>query len=162
MLKQKIQADLKEAFKSGDADRKSVVSMLLAAIKSREIEKRAKVAKSESDAAKLDEMSQLNDEEIMEAIGSEIKKRKDSISQYESAGRPELAEKEKKEADILISYLPEQMPEAELKELVEKTKSEVGAAGPKDMGKLIGAVMAKVKGKADGTLVSRLVKEALN
>lgn len=163
-LKQQLQADLKEAFKAGDALKKSVISMLIAAVKTREIEKRVKYAKTDAtaDAAKLDEMAQLTDEEIIETISSELKKRKDSITQYESAGRPELAEQEKSELALLMTYMPEQLSEAELRDIVAAAKSEVGVASVKDMGKLIGAVMAKVKGKADGTLVSQLVKEALS
>lgn len=162
-LKQKLQTDLKEAFKSGDANRKSVVGMLISAVKSREIEKRSKLAKSgaESDAAKLDEMAKLTDEEVIEVVGSEIKKRKESIAQYEGGGRPELAAQEKSEITVLMAYLPEQMSESEIRDLAQKAIAETGASGAKDMGKVLGSLMPKVKGKADGQTVSAIVKELL-
>lgn len=162
MLKDKFQADVKEALKSGNAVKRMVLGMVLSAVKSRELEKRGKLSKSESDASKLEEMSKLTDEEIIEVISSEMKKRKDSIEQYEKGGRPELAQKERAEIDILMGYMPEQMSEDAVQEEIKKIISQTGASGPKDMGKVIGAVMAKVKGKADGTLVSKLVKEELS
>lgn len=119
--------------------------MVLAAIKNKEIEKR----------------SELSDDDTVVVIASEIKKRKDSVEQFEKGGRPELAEGEKKEAETLMAYMPEQMSEDAIREEIKKAIASTGASGPKDMGKVIGAVMTKVKGKADGTLVSNLVKEEL-
>jgi uncharacterized protein YqeY len=141
-----------------------LLGMVLSAVKNREFDKRAKVSKStgETDGAKLDEMAKLNDEEIVETISSEIKKRKDSVEQFEKGGRPELAEQEKQEIEMLMVYMPEQMSEDEIKSVVADVIKATGAAGPKDMGKVIGAVMAKIKGKADGTLVSKVVKEELS
>ena len=162
MLKEKLQADIKDALKSGNAEKRMVLSLVMSAVKSRELEKRTKFSKSEKDPSKLEEMSKLNDEEIVETVSSEIKKRKDSIEQYEKGGRPELAEKEKSEIAILMEYMPEQMSEADIKFEVEKAVKQTGASEAKDMGKVIGVVMAKVKGKADGQIVSRLVKEALS
>jgi len=161
MLKEKLQQDLKDALKSGDSQRRTVIGMVLAAIKNREFEKRTKLSKTEQDISKLEEQSKLNEEEIIETISSEIKKRKDSIEQYGKGGRPELAEKERKEAEMLMSYMPEQMSEEQIKDEIKKGIAETGAKGMKDMGKVIGAVMAKVKGKADGQIVSRIVKEEL-
>jgi|SRR3989344_730936 len=162
MLKEKLQADVKDALKAGNAEKRMVLGMVMSAIKSRELDKRGKLSKSEPDPVKLEEGSRLNDEEIIEVLSSEIKKRKDSIEQYSNGGRPELAEKEKSEMNILMEYMPEQMSEDAICEEVKKAIEETGASGPKDMGKVIGAVMAKIKGKADGTLVSRLVKEELS
>ena len=160
-LKQTIQNDVKEALKSGQAEKRMTLGMLLAAVKTREIEKRSKFTSETSDATELDAKSQLDDAEVVEVLSSELKKRRDSIAQYESAGRPELADKEKDEIDMIMAYMPEQMSEEAIKAEAQKTISEVGAAGPKDMGKVLGALMPKVKGKADGQLVSKIVKELL-
>lgn len=102
------------------------------------------------------------DEDVIEVIGREIKKRNEAIELYKQGGRNELAEKEQKELEILKSYLPEQMSEDEVRKLVEEAISSIGASGIQDMGKVMGALMPKVKGKADGTLVSNIVREALS
>lgn len=162
MLKEKLQQDVKEALKSGNAEKRMVLGLVISSIKSRELEKRTKLSKAESDTVKLEEMSHLSDDEVLEVLGSEIKKRKDSIDQYEKGGRPELAEKEKKEIDILKIYMPEQMTEDEIRAEIKNAISEVGAKDIKDMGRVIGSVMAKVKGKADGQIVSAIVKEELS
>ncbi len=162
MLKEKLQQDLKDALKSGDSQKRTVIGMVLAAIKNREFEKRTKLSKTEQDISKLEEQSKLNEEEIIETISSEIKKRKDSIEQYEKGGRPELAEKEKEEAEMLMSYMPEQMSEEQIRDEVKKGIAEIGAKDMKEMGKVLGAIMPKLKGKADGQMVSRVVKEELS
>jgi len=162
MLKDKLQFDIKDALKTGNSQKRLVLGLVLSAVKTRELEKRGKLSKTESDTAKLEEASRLNDEEIVEVLSSEIKKRKDSIEQYTKGGRPELAEKEQKEMDILMGYMPEQMSEDTIKTEVQKAIKDTGASGPKDMGKVIGVVMAKVKGKADGQMVSKIVKEELS
>ena len=146
MLKEKIQQDVKDALKSGDSKKRIVLGMVLSAIKNKEIEKR----------------EELSEEDIVAVVSSEIKKRKDSVEQFEKGGRPELAEGEKKEAEMLMAYMPEQMSEEDVRNEVKKTIAEMGIKDMKEMGKLIGAVMAKVKGKADGQMVSRLVKEELS
>ena len=146
MLKEKLQQDVKDALKSGDSKKRMVLGMVLAAIKNKEIEKR----------------SELSDDDVISVIASEIKKRKDAIEQYEKGGRPELAEQERKEAEMLMAYMPQQMSEDEVRGEVKKAIAETGAKDMKEMGKVIGAVMAKVKGKADGQMVSRLVKEELS
>ena len=177
MLKEKLQADVKEALKSGNANKRMVLGLVLSAVKSRELEKRSKLNKTpstgstssqqagsgqaETDPAKLEELIKLNDEEVVEVLSFEVKKRKDSIEQYEKGGRPELAQKEQEEIKILMGYMPEQMSEEAIRDEVKKTVNQTGASGPRDMGKVIGAVMAKVKGKADGQVVSRIVKEEL-
>ena len=161
-LKEKLQADVKDALKSGNSQKRTLLGMVLSAVKNREFDKRAKLSKSESDSVKLDEMCKLNDEEVLETISSEIKKRKDSVEQFEKGGRPELAEQEKQEIEMLMVYMPEQMSDDAVLAEVKKVIAETGASGPKDMGKVIGAVMAKIKGKADGTLVSQFVKSELS
>lgn len=162
MLKEKLSQDQKDSLRAGDSQRRSVIGMVLSAIKNREFDKRAKLSKDITDVAELDKASLLNDEEIIEVISSEIKKRKDSISQFEAGGRPELAEGEKKEIEMLSPYMPEQIPEEELRNIVKETISESGATSIKDMGKVIGAIMPKVKGRADGQVVSQMVKEILS
>ena len=146
MLKEKIQQDVKDALKSGNSKKRMVLGMVLSAIKIKEIEKH----------------SELTDDEVMAVISSEIKKRKDSVVQYEKGGRPELAEGEKQEIDMLMVYMPEQMSEEDVRKEVKKTIAETGVKDVKEIGKIIGAVMAKIKGKAEGQLVSRLVKEELS
>ena len=146
MLKEKLQQDIKDALKSGDSKKRMVLGMVLSAIKNKEIEKR----------------SELGDDDTIAVIASEIKKRKDSVEQFEKGGRPELAEGERQEGEMLMAYMPEQMSDEEVKDEVKKAISSTGALGPKDMGKVIGAVMAKIKGKADGTLVSKIVREELS
>lgn len=159
-LKQQLNNDFKEFFKSKDADRLSVLKMVQAEIRNAEIVKRGKMSKAGEQ--NIDEASQLNDEEIIEVISREAKKRKDSIIAYEKGGRQDLADKEKKEAEILSAYLPEQMGEEELKKIVEETVKEIGISDMKDLGKLMSAIMPKVKGRADGGMVSRIVKEILS
>jgi len=160
MLKEQIQNDIKEAMKSGNSAKRMALGMVMSTIKNKELEKRSKLSKTETDVAKLDEISKLSDEEIIDVISSEIKKRKDSITSYQS-GRPELAEKENEEIGFISIYMPEQLSEEAIREEIKKTITEVGASSIKDMGKVIGAVMAKIKGKADGQLVSQIVKELL-
>ncbi len=146
MLKEKIQQDVKDALKSGDSKKRMVLGMVLSSIKNKEIEKR----------------DELSDDDVVAVISSEIKKRKDAMEQFEKGGRPELAEGEKKEAEMLMAYMPEQMSEDQVRAEIKKAVAETGIKEIKEMGKLIGAVMAKVKGKADGQVVSRLVKEELS
>ncbi len=160
-LKEKIQADTKKAMQARDQLKVSVLRMLMAAVFNKEKEKRAKLSKSGEDLEKLDKLSKLTDEETTEVISSEAKKRKDSIEQYEKGNRQDLADQEKKELKILVSYLPEQMPEEEISKLVKEKIEELGASGPKDTGKVMGALMTQLKGKADGNLVNKIVQEEL-
>src|SRR3989344_3485503 len=146
MLKEKLQQEMKDALKSGDSQKRTLLGMVLSAVKNKEIEKR----------------NELTDEDVISVISSEIKKRKDAIEQYEKGGRPELAEGERKEAEMLMAYMPEQMSEDDVRVEVKKAIAETGAKDMKEMGKIIGTVMAKIKGKADGQMVSRIVKEELS
>jgi len=159
-LKGKIDQDFKDAFKGKNESQLSTLRLLLAAIKNKEVEKRTRLSKSEP-IEKLEELSQLGDQEIIEVISSEIKRRKDASEQYKKGARPELAEKEEKEMKILAVYMPEQLGEEELVKIVRETIKETGVVSQKDMGKLMGALMGKVKGKADGNMVIKIVKEEL-
>lgn len=161
-LKEKINQDLIVALKSREKERALVLRTLNAAIKNAEIVKRSKFAKTEDNTEKLIAASALNDEEIIDAIASQIKQRRDSIVEYEKGARPDLVASEKAEIDILSRYMPEQMSEEEIRKVVASAIANTGAAGPKDMGKVMGALMKEVKGKADGTLVSKIVKELLS
>ncbi len=163
MLKQTIQSDLTQALKRGDEITCSTLRMLLAAILSKEKEKRYKISKEEPELTEkeLAEKSFLTDEEVIEVVSSEIKKRKEAILGFEKGERKELAEKEKSEMEILGKYLPEQLSEEEIERLVKDAIEEVGAGDIKDMGKVMAALMPRVKGKADGSVVSRIVKELL-
>lgn len=162
MLREKLQQDVKDALKSGNSEKRVLLGMVLSAIKNKEFEKRTKLSKTETNTQKLETGSQLNDEEIIEVLSSEIKKRKEAAESFTKGGRQELAEKEEKELAVLMSYMPEQMSEDAIRDIVKKTLADLGLKDIKDMGKAIGAVMAKVKGKADGTMVSRIVKEELS
>ncbi len=153
MLKQQIQSDATTALKSGEALVSGTLRMLLAAIISKEKEKRYKM--------KLEKDAELTDEELIDVISSEIKKRKDAIILYEQGNRPELADKEKKEIKILQKYLPEQLSAEELKKLIEESINKVGAKEIKDIGKVMADLNPKIKGKADAGEVSKLVKEFL-
>jgi uncharacterized protein YqeY len=173
-LKDTITEDMKTAMKAGDSAAKSTISMLRSAIKNREIEKRGKLAKEgalgrshtgeamgEPDEAELDAASALTDEEVTQVVSSELKKRKESITTYEEAGRAELAESEKAEAEVLAKYLPEQMDEEEVKQLIAQAVQDSGAASLKDMGKVMGLVSPKTKGRFDGSRLAELVKQVL-
>ena len=158
MLKEKISEDIKSALKSGNANKRLVLSLLQSAIKNKELQKRAKSGKAE----------ELNDEEVMEAIASEAKKRKESIEVYEKGGREALAQKERDELNILMQYMPEQMSEDEIRTEAKKAIAEIRstssgqAVGPKEMGKVLGVLMPRIKGRAEGQTVSRVVKEELS
>ena len=152
MLKDKLQNDTKEAMKAGDATKRLVLGMVISAIKNKELEKRAKSGKTD----------ELNDEEIIDVISLEVKKRKESIESYEKGGREELARKERDEFKILMEYMPEQMSEDAVKEEVKKAILEVGAKEIRDMGKVLSALMPKLKGRADSSMISKIVKEELS
>ncbi len=161
MIKDQLREDMKAAMKAGDAVRRSTISLLLAAIKNRELEKRTKLSKAGGDAAGLEAASELTDQEVLDAISSEVKKRKESITTYEQAGRAELAASEQAELDILMTYLPAQMSDNELRTAVKEAVAHVKPADMKDMGKVLGYLMPQVKGKADGQKVSMFVKEEI-
>lgn len=137
------------------------MGLLMTAIKNREVAKRTQLSKTITEIAELEKQSQVTDDEVLEVIAGEVKKRKEAIEQFKTGGREDLAQKEKSEMDILAIYLPEQASEDEIRAEVQKTIAELNAQGPKDMGKVIGAVMAKLKGRTEGGMVSKIVKELL-
>ncbi len=147
-LQEQLVNDMKEAMKARDEVKVSTIRMLRAAIKNKEIEKGGTSYK-------------LSDKEIIDVIITAIKQRKDSIEQFTKGNRNDLAEKEKKEAEILQGYLPPQMSEDDIKAEVKKAIAETGAVSQKDMGKVMKALMPRVAGKADGAVVNRLVKELI-
>lgn len=147
-LKAQIDADLKTALLGGDRFKGEVLRGLKAAMLNEE------VAQQKRDEG-LDESS------IEQLVAREIKKRNDSASQYEQAGRPELSETERQEADVLALYLPEQASEADIATAVDKAITATGATTMAQMGQVIGTVKAELGNSADGALVARLVKEAL-
>jgi len=159
-LKEKIQNSLKKAMQEKDQLKVSVLRMLMAAIFNKEKGKRVNFSKTE-EAEKLDELSKLTDEETMEVVSSESKKRKDSIEQYCKYNRQDLAEQEKKELEILMKYLPEQMNEEEIRKIVREKINEIGASTPQDTGKVMGALMSQLKGKTEGDIVNKIVQEEL-
>ena len=159
-LKEQIKNDLKEAMRAKDEVVLSVLRMLNSAIKNKEVEKRTKLA-GEKLEEELEEAAQLSEEEIIEVIASEAKKRKDAISQFRDAGRDELAQQEERELEVLMRYLLEQLSEEELREIVKKVIQELGVSEIKEMGRVMGAVMGQVKGRAEGALVQKIVKEEL-
>lgn len=162
-LKIQIQEDLKSALKEKKEIEISVLRLLLAAISNREIEKRTKIWKKKPELSleELKSESILTDEEILEIILAEGKKKKEAILLFEKGKREDLAEREKRELTILERYLPEQLSEEEIKKLVKEAIKKVGAKGLKDIGKVMQELMPKVKGRAEGSLVSRIVKELL-
>lgn len=148
MLKEKITADIKGAMKAGAAEKLSVLRMLSSAISNRKIEQRTKTGKDE----------ELTEDEVLEVVSKEAKKRRESIAVFTSGGRADLAAQEEKELGILAAYLPAQMSEAEVGAAVTRI---VDAAPVKELGSVMKAAMAELKGKADAGLVSKLVKEKL-
>ena len=163
MLKQQIQQDSTESLKSHDKFRLGTLRMLLASVASKEKERRYKIATEKPDITEenLVKESELTDEQILEVITSEIKKRRDAIVLYEQGKRPELAEKEQNEIKVLQEYLPEQLKPEEIKKLVEESITKVGAKEMRDMGKVMADLNPKIKGKAEGGQVSKIVKELL-
>jgi len=162
-LKEQIQQDLNSAIKGKKKIEVSTLRMLNAQILNKEKEKRYKITKAEPELTEkeLVKKSQLTDEEVIEVISSEVKKRKESILEFEKGERQDLAEKEKKEIEVLNKYLPEQLSEEEIKKLVKEAIEKVGATELKDMGKVMQELMPQIKGKVDGTTVSKIVKELL-
>ena len=164
MLKQQIQSDAKEALKQGNQVVLGVLRMTISVINAKEKEKRYKILKEDSEIKEeeLLQASQLTDDEIIGVVLSEIKKRKDAIVLYQQGNRPELAQKEKEEINILQKYLPEPLSEDELKKLVQESINNVGAKEIKDMGKIMSDLAPKVKGKADNSHISGIIKKLLD
>lgn len=144
-LKDQITEDMKNAMRAKDTARLGTIRLLLAAMKQKEV----------------DERIELDDGAVVAIIEKLIKQRKDSISQFQAANRDDLVAIENAELIVLQAYMPEQMSEAEVAAVVAKAVAEVGAAGPQDMGKVMGLVKSQLAGKADMGVVSAQVKAAL-
>ena len=164
MLKKKIQLDATQALKDKNQEFAGILRLLLSSINSKEKEKRYKLIKEDSNLSEesLNKTSELSDDEIISVLSSEIKKRNDSIALYEQGNRPELADKEKKEIEIIKKYLPEQLSEDDLRKLIEESINNVEAKEMKDMGKVMADLSPKIKGKADNSVVSKIIKEILS
>jgi uncharacterized protein len=163
MLKEKIQEDLSLAVKNSDEIARSVLRMILAASTNKEKEKRYKISKNDTKIKEeeLVKKSELSEEEMMDIIFSEAKKRKESILEFEKGNRDELARKEKSELVFLEKYLPAQLSEDELRKITEDTIVKTGAKSQKDIGKIMAEIMPKIKGKADGSAITKIIKEIL-
>ncbi len=144
-LRERIDADTKNALKSGAKDKVSTLRMLNAALKNKQIDKRRP----------------LTEEEVVETVRSLIKQRRDSVEQFAKGGRQDLVDKETAEITVLEAYLPKQLSREELDAMVRDAVTQTGAEGAKDMGKVMKALIPMVGGRADGKLVSELVKNAL-
>lgn len=142
-LKQRLTDDMKAAMKGGDKDTLGVIRLINAAIKQKEV----------------DERIELDDAAVIAVLEKAVKQRKDSISQYEAAGREDLAAIERAEMVVIERYLPEKMGEAEILAAIDAAVAETGATGPADMGKLMGVLKPKLAGQADMGQVSALVKK---
>ncbi|ALL68606.1 MULTISPECIES: GatB/YqeY domain-containing protein [Paraburkholderia] len=145
-LKVRINDDMKAAMRARETERLGTIRLLLAAIKQREVDDRV----------------ELDDAAVTAVVDKMIKQRKDSIAQFETAGRTDLVDKEKAELDVLSAYMPAQLSDAEVAAEVQAAVAQVGATGPQDMGKVMGVLKPKLAGKADMTAVSAQVKAALS
>jgi len=144
-LKAQVHAEMTAALKAGDKLRLSALRMLAAAITNRE----------------KDVLHELSDDEVREVAGREVKRRSESIEAFDAAGRTELADRERAEREVLLPFAPEQLSDAEVDVLIDDAIASTGAASAKEMGKVMGVVMASAKGKVDGGLVQRKVLERL-
>ncbi|MDT3426564.1 uncharacterized protein YqeY [Paenibacillus forsythiae] len=144
-LSERLNEDMKQAMKSKDKFKLSTIRMVRSTIKNLEI----------------DLKRTLDDNEVLDILSREIKQRKDALQEFEKAGRDELAASNKAEIEIIAQYLPEQLSEEEIKVIVQQTIQETGASSKNDMGKVMSALMPKVKGRADGKLVNQAVLQFL-
>lgn len=144
-LKQRLTDDMKTAMKAGEKDRLAAIRLINAAIKQKEV----------------DERVEMDDARVIAVLEKMVKQRKDSIEQYDKAGRDDLAAIERAELAIIGQYLPEKMGEAEIRAAIEAAIAETGASGPADMGKLMGVLKPRLAGQADMGEVSKLIKQRL-
>ena len=144
-LMEQLTADMKDAMKQGEKERLSVIRLVRGAIRQ----------------AEIDGKKTLSDDEIIDVLTKEVKMRRDSIEEFERGGRTDLVDKTKSEIAILMPYLPAQLSPDEVQQLVETAVAEVGATTAKDMGKVMGVLMPRVKGRADGKLVNEIVRSLL-
>ena len=151
MLRERLTAEMKQAMKAGEKQKLSTVRMIQAALKDKDIEARTSGAGT----------GQIEEAEILALLQKMIKQRNEAAGVYEQGGRPELAETERAEAAIIQAFLPQQMDEAETRAAIQAAVAETGAAGPKDMGKVIGALRGHYAGRMDFGKASGLVKAIL-
>ncbi|WP_053367185.1 GatB/YqeY domain-containing protein [Bacillus sp. FJAT-27245] len=145
-LLERLNNDMKQAMKSKDKDKLTVIRMI----------------KSSMQNEAIKHGRELTEEEELTVLSREMKQRKDSLHEFDKAGRPDLVEKLRQELSIVELYMPQQLSEKELEEIVKETIVETGASSKADMGKVMAAIMPKVKGKADGSLVNKLVQQHLS
>ena len=144
-LQEKLQDDLKDAMRSGDTTRRSVIRYLRAQIHNQEIASQGP----------------LDDQDIAVLLSKQAQQRRDSMEAFQKGNRTDLVEKEQAELDIILGYLPQQMSDEEIGDLVRQAIQQVAAVGPRDMGKVMGALMPQLRGTADGKRVSALVSQLL-
>ena len=144
-IKERIQDDLKTAMKSGDTQRREILRLLMSAFKQVEVDRR----------------TTLSDDDAIDLLGSEAKKRREAIEEMTRAGRTELAAQEQYELEVIESYLPEQLGRDEIARIVDEAIAETGASGVRDMGRVMRAGMPRVRGQADGKMVSEVVRQKL-
>lgn len=144
-LKQRLSDEMKAALKAGEKTRLGALRLLSASVKNREVELR----------------HELSDEELQEVAVREVKRRNEAIEAYESAGREDLAAKEREEREVLAPYAPQQLGAEEVEALIREAIEQTGASSPKEMGKVMGFVMGRAKGRVDGSAVQARVKELL-
>jgi uncharacterized protein YqeY len=145
-LTARLSEDLQSAMKQRDMLRVSTLRLLISAIRNKEIQKQKPLA----------------DSDVLDVIQTEAKSRRESVESYRNGGRTDLADKEEAEFKVLVAYLPEQMSESQLRDLIQGVLKETGAKGPQDMGRVMGALMPKIKDKADGKQAQQLVQQLLS
>ncbi|CAG0934799.1 putative protein YqeY [Thermoflexales bacterium] len=183
-LKDQLQADLKTAMLSKQEQRRDVIRFTQAALKNAELAKQQKLVKErshlwqtgqvdaegnriineaelEKQRAEIDQLARLTDEEQLAVLTTEVKRRRETIADAENAGRSELLKQEQAELEILLDYLPKQLSREAVMAAAQKVVAEVGAKSPQDTGKVMSKLMPQLKGKADGKLISEVVKELL-
>jgi uncharacterized protein YqeY len=145
-LEERLVEEMKQAMKSSDKLRLSTIRMIRSGLKNKEIELRKK----------------LEDEDVVKVIQAMVRKGEESVEQFQTGGRMDLVEKEKKEIEILKSFLPQPLSREEILKIIDQSIQETQASSPKDIGKVMKSVMPKIGGKADGKLINQLVKEKLS
>lgn len=159
-LKTRIEDAARSALKNQESELLSTLRMLLSAIHNREIDKRTKLSKS-GVTEDLEKLSELNDEEVIEVVRSESKKRREAVAEYEKAGRKESAAREAQELKILEKYLPQELGDEEIEKIVREVITQIGPVSEKDFGRVMGEVMKKFKGRASGERIGGIVKKLL-
>lgn len=144
-IRSRLEEDMKEALRQKDRDRLSAIRMIRAAIQN----------------ADIDAGRSLDDQEVMEVLARELKMRRESLAEFQRAGRTDQAAQLERQIQVVQEYLPEPLSEEEIAQLARRVMAEVGAAGPQDMGKVMGKIMPLVRGRADGNVVSRIVRGEL-